>query len=50
MIDDSQINLPDVLAEVDAVFERYSGGHDFLSWRATFPRALRWIAAGMPPA
>ena len=23
MIDDSQINLPDVLAEVDAVFERY---------------------------
>ena len=34
----------------DVVFERYSGGHDFLSWRATFPRALRWIAAGMPPA
>jgi enterochelin esterase family protein len=34
----------------DAVLEHYSGGHDFVCWRATFPRALRWVAAGMPPA
>lgn len=26
----------------DATFERYCGGHDFLAWRSTFPRALRW--------
>jgi len=29
----------------DATFERYSGGHDFLAWRSTFPRALRWVGA-----
>jgi enterochelin esterase-like enzyme len=29
----------------DATFERFSGGHDFLAWRSTFPRALRWIGA-----
>lgn len=34
----------------DAVLEHFSGGHDFVCWRATFPRALRWVAAGMPPA
>lgn len=29
----------------DATFERYAGGHDFLAWRSTFPRALRWVGA-----
>jgi enterochelin esterase family protein len=29
----------------DAVFERFCGGHDYLSWRATFPRALRWLGS-----
>lgn len=27
----------------EATFERYCGGHDFLAWRSTFPRALRWV-------
>ena len=31
----------------EAVFEPFTGGHDYLVWRATFSRALRWIAAGL---
>ncbi len=34
----------------DVVFTTFAGGHDFLAWRATFPRALRWVAGGLPPA
>ena len=31
-------------------FREFCGGHDFLAWRSTFPRAMRWIASGLPPA
>lgn len=29
----------------DVTFERYCGGHDYLAWRSTFPRALRWLGS-----